>query len=160
MMLTGGAASNPSFQRCTDITRHLYTALVAYYTGFFKTPKSLLLDLDLTRSGISSESKHRLSECFRRIIDHRLDFCKNQAPSRPGAASCRVTNNGFFQDQWLRSSPDSLDAILSDAIAENELKRLMKRKSRKSHGVRESAVMVGIVGEGDDDDEQVAYYHR
>lgn len=58
------------------MTYHLYTALVAYYTGFFNTPKSLQLDLDLSRAKVSHGQKDSLSGCFKRIIDHRLDFCK------------------------------------------------------------------------------------
>lgn len=54
----------------------LYMALVAYYTGFFNTPKSLQLELNLSRSRLSSEQQHGLAKCFKTIIDHRLDFCK------------------------------------------------------------------------------------
>lgn len=58
-------------------------------------------------------------------------------------------------DQMLRSSRDDLDGILADAIAENELKRLLKRRSRKTHSsVRGSKVAVDIV----DDDVEMGYY--
>lgn len=55
-------------------------ALVAYYTGFFNTPKSLQLDLDLSRSRIPPQMKDGLGEYFRAIVDHRLDFCKAPNP--------------------------------------------------------------------------------
>ncbi|SPN96780.1 uncharacterized protein DNG_00300 [Cephalotrichum gorgonifer] len=131
------SSSHPGFQRCTDVAGRLYTALVAYYTGFFNTPKSLQLELDLTRSKISSRDKTELSACFRYIIDQRLDFY-----------------NGL-----KFSARDDLDVILSEAIADNELKRLQKRKSRKGHAsVRGSTMVVDIVEDGDEDEEMGGYY--
>lgn len=62
------------------MTRRLYMALVAYYTGFFNTPKSLQLDLDLSRSRIPTQLKDGLVEYFRAIVDRRLDFCKTSHP--------------------------------------------------------------------------------
>lgn len=128
------AASRPGFERCRDMTQHLYTALVAYYTGFFNTPKSLLLELDLTRAKISQGQKDGLSGDFKAIIGHRLDFY-----------------------QMLQSSEHDLDGILADAIAENELKRLLKKRSRKGHtSVRGSKVAVPVIV--DDEDVEMGYY--
>ena len=61
------------------MTYRLYLGLVACYTGFFNTPKSLQLELDLSRSKLASERQHKLAKRFKATIDHRLDFCK--APS-------------------------------------------------------------------------------
>lgn len=130
----------------------LYMALVAYYTGFFNTPKSLQLDLDLSRSKLSSEQQHELAECFRAIIDHRLDFCKANLAhflEKPRVAYTIL-------DQMLQSPRDELEGILSDAIAENELKRLLKRRSRKGHeSARGSKVAVPMIV---DEDVEMAYY--
>ena len=60
-------------------------------------------------------------------------------------------------DQVLQSPRDELEGVLSDAIAENELKRLLKRRSRKGHAsVRSSKVAVPIIV--DDEDVEMGYY--
>lgn len=129
--LLRSSSSHPGFQRCRDITYRLYTALVAYYTGFFNTPKSLQMELDLTSSKASSELQHKLSKYFRAILDHRLDFC-----------------------QRLQSSRDDLEGILADAIAENELKRLFKRRARKGHTSGRGGKVTVVDGE----DVEMVYY--
>lgn len=68
--------SHSSQKRCREVTRRLYTALVAYYTGFFYTPKSLNLELDLSRARMPVELKYELSALFQSILDNRVDFCK------------------------------------------------------------------------------------
>lgn len=57
----------------------------------------------------------------------------------------------------LQSSEADLDGILADAIAENELKRLLKRRGRKGHAsVRGSKAEVPMIV--DDEDVEMGYY--
>ena len=57
--------------------------------------------------------------------------------------------------QLLRYSWEDLEGLLAAAIAENAVKRLLKRRSRKTHSsVRGSKVAVDIV----DDDVEMGYY--
>lgn len=60
-------------------------------------------------------------------------------------------------DQMLQSPRDELEGVLSDAIAENELKRLLKRRSRKGHAsARTSKVAVPAIV--DNEDVEMGYY--
>lgn len=57
----------------------------------------------------------------------------------------------------LQSPRDELEGVLSDAIAENELKRLLKRRSRKGHvSARTSKVAVPAIVDNEDVD--MGYY--
>jgi len=55
-------------------------------------------------------------------------------------------------DQALRGSKNEFDNLLGSTIVENELKRLLKRRSRKSTSSRSTKV-VDAHDDGDDEDE-------
>ncbi|PKS06528.1 hypothetical protein jhhlp_007276 [Lomentospora prolificans] len=127
--LLGSNLSHTGSQRCREVTKRLYTALVAYYTGFFYSPKSLNLALDLSRTRMPLEAKHELSVLFQDVLDNRLDFY-----------------------QAIRSSTNEFDSLISSTIVENELKKLLKRRSRKPASSRGSKT-VDIPDDGDDEDD-------
>ena len=58
----------------------------------------------------------------------------------------------------LQASEADLDGILADAIAENELRRLLKRRSRKGHASVRSSKVTAVPMIVDDDDVEMGYY--